>query len=48
MAKRNLRNRKISAPENDGILGQSFDLSDPDVVDCELEFQSNECAIAVR
>jgi hypothetical protein len=47
MAERNVRNRKVSAPENDGILGQSFDLSDLDKVDCQSEFPSNEYAIAV-
>jgi len=48
MAERNVRNRKVSAPENDGILGQLLDLSHQDEVDCELEFPDNEYAIAVR
>jgi len=40
-----LRNRKVSAPENDGSEGQSHGLSEIDEVDCELEIPNNGCEI---
>lgn len=43
----NLRNRNVSAPENDDSEGQSHGLSELEEVGAELEIPYNECVIAV-
>jgi len=48
VAKRNLRNRKVSPPENCGSECQSHSLGELDEGDCELETPNNKCAIAVQ
>jgi len=48
MAEGNLRNHKVSAPENDDRGSPSHALSEFDKFRCELEIPNNKCAIAFR